>query len=133
MTAPKSRSGRWAAANPKRAAAHTKAYRERHPDRHLDQKLRSKYGISLAEYQALHEAQEGRCAICRRPETRTVRGRVQRLSVDHCHQTGRIRGLLCHTCNLTIGKFQDSVELLLAAAHYLGWQESTSEGDHASC
>lgn len=61
-------------------------------------------------------AQQGeRCAIC--DEIRAED--KKRLAIDHCHETGYIRGLLCHRCNLGLGSFRDSVELLLSAAAYL--------------
>jgi hypothetical protein len=76
------------------------------------------YGITLDEYQKMHEAQNGLCAICHRPETRTIRGEVRPLCVDHEHETGRVRGLLCSNCNVAIG-FLDSEASLNSAIHYL--------------
>src|SRR4051812_25225724 len=57
------------------------------------------YGISLEEYQELYTKQRGVCASCGNPETRTFQGRTKNLSVDHCHKSGVVRGLLCHDCN----------------------------------
>jgi hypothetical protein len=54
------------------------------------------------------------CAICRQPSV------GQRLSIDHCHETGIVRGLLCSPCNLGLGSFRDSVERLESAIRYLG-------------
>ena len=71
------------------------------------------YGLTEAEYDALFAAQDGACAICK--GTRT-----QKLSVDHCHRTGAIRGLLCRLCNgrlLTAAR--DSPVILRTAADYL--------------
>ncbi len=64
-------------------------------------------------------AQKGLCAICGKPETLVVRGKVRRLAVDHDHLTGRVRRLLCLGCNTGIGKFQHDPALLRAAADYL--------------
>lgn len=64
--------------------------------------LRSKYGITEQEYQAMHFEQNGLCAICRQPEKAINR----RLGVDHCHKTGRIRALLCGRCNGALGWFE---------------------------
>lgn len=76
-----------------------------------DQKLTKKYGLSREGYRALFAQQEGRCAICGdRPEV---------LNVDHCHSTGRVRGLLCTPCNLGIGYFRDSPSALGRAVDYL--------------
>jgi hypothetical protein len=64
--------------------------------------------------------QGGVCAICSRPETRPDRsGNPQRLSVDHCHETGQVRGLLCHSCNITLGVARDDPEHLRAMADYV--------------
>lgn len=75
--------------------------------------LRRRYGIGLAEYAALFEAQSGACALCGDSQI----GR--RLAVDHCHETKKIRALLCVKCNLGLGQFKDSPELLEKAAQYL--------------
>lgn len=83
--------------------------------------LRTIYGISQAEYDEMAAAQDHRCAVCRKPETaksnRTES--VRKLSVDHCHRTGRVRALLCSECNTGLGKFRDDPELLRQAAVYL--------------
>lgn len=77
--------------------------------------LRRKYGIDPAEYEAMHSAQDGRCAICRVSDEEEI----DRLYVDHCHTTGRVRALLCQACNVSLGKMRESPELLRAAAAYL--------------
>lgn len=77
------------------------------------------YGITAAEYVALDAAQDGLCAICAQPETMTYRGTVKQLSVDHDHETGKVRGLLCAACNFALGKFRDDPALLRSAADYL--------------
>ena len=82
--------------------------------------LKADYGISPEQYDAMLSAQEGVCAICAGPETRTNReGAPRYLSVDHDHSTGRVRGLLCSTCNRGIGQFGDDVERLRSAVAYL--------------
>jgi len=70
----------------------------------------SVYGISLEEYHGMEEMQKGRCRICQRS---------LRLVVDHNHQTGKVRSLLCLHCNAGLGDFQDNPALLHAAADYL--------------
>ena len=77
------------------------------------------YGITDAEYDALLESQDGLCAICRQPETTIRNGRVQPLSVDHDHETGAIRGLLCARCNHMLGAAKDKASTLWAAVQYL--------------
>jgi hypothetical protein len=73
----------------------------------------------LEQYEELLRQQNGVCAICGRPEIRTYNGKVKNLSVDHDHETGEVRGLLCYKCNLGIGQFEDSIELLDKAKKYL--------------
>lgn len=68
------------------------------------------YGITVEQYNSLYNTQNGRCAIC---------ARQRRLVVDHCHQTGTIRGLLCHSCNTGIGHLGDTSVALMRAVCYL--------------
>lgn len=71
-------------------------------------------GISADEFDALLAAQGGGCAICG-----AVPERVAGLHLDHCHETGAIRGICCSRCNHGLGLFRDDPELLEAAARYL--------------
>ncbi|HET9609909.1 MAG TPA: endonuclease VII domain-containing protein, partial [Acidimicrobiales bacterium] len=76
-----------------------------------DQYYRRTFGISADDVDALLEAQGGGCAICgERP------ARVASLHLDHCHETGAVRGILCLSCNQGLGKFRDDPGLLDAAA-----------------
>lgn len=77
--------------------------------------IRRMYGISLAEYEQMLEKQGGGCAIC--GATTDVGGR--KLSIDHCHQTSLVRGILCAHCNQGLGHFKDSPHLLEKASKYL--------------
>jgi hypothetical protein len=88
--------------------------------------LKHYYGITLVEYENLLVAQNGVCAICRQAETSTdpKLNRPRRLAVDHCHTTGKIRGLLCLACNTAIGKLKDDPQLIERAAAYV-----RNEGD----
>lgn len=79
----------------------------------------SKYGLSVEGYNELLESQNGVCAICQQPETFSIRGTVCELAVDHDHQTGKVRGLLCQHCNTAIGKFKEDPTLIRAAIDYL--------------
>lgn len=82
--------------------------------------LKRKYGMTVAEYEAVLVAQGGVCAICRQPEmTRQGSGAVFSLAVDHDHATGHVRGLLCVPCNRGLGFLRDSRQLLQAADRYL--------------
>ena len=84
-----------------------------------DKHLVSQHGMTEVDYQRRFDAQGGVCAICHRPETIILRGRVKALAVDHDHSTGGIRGLLCFTCNAAVGMFRDSPVILECAAKYL--------------
>lgn len=70
--------------------------------------------MTAEEYDSLFEQQNGVCAICFQPETH-----FKFLAVDHNHITGEIRGLLCHSCNLSLGGFGDDPVTVLRAYHYL--------------
>jgi hypothetical protein len=78
-------------------------------------KLKQLYKISIQDYQMLFDAQNGLCKICGNPQMSQKR----RLDVDHCHTTGRIRGLLCIRCNRGIGLLRDNTEVLASAIRYL--------------
>ena len=66
------------------------------------------------------EAQGGVCACCSKPETAAAStGGIRNLAVDHCHESGRVRGLLCNTCNVMIGMAYDDPSVLLRGAEYL--------------
>jgi Recombination endonuclease VII len=103
---------RWHAHNP----TYSSEYSKKHADRIRDQRFRQKYGITLAVYRAILAGQDGACAICRKPESE-VEDRL--LAVDHCHEGGEVRGLLCGRCNMAIGRFEHDVNLLRAAISYL--------------
>ena len=77
--------------------------------------LRKKYGIGVAEYNAMLLKQSGRCAIC----LTDAPGGRGRFHVDHCHDTKRVRGLLCNQCNRMVGQGKDIAIVFLAAARYL--------------
>lgn len=82
-------------------------------------RLKKFYGISVEDYDAMLEKQDGGCAICGRTESDET-GR--RLHVDHDHGTGELRGLLCNACNRGIGYFGDDIDRMEAAILYLGRQ-----------
>jgi hypothetical protein len=78
-----------------------------------------KYKINTADYKRLYTKQHGFCAICHQPETKMLKGTPVQLAIDHDHETGKVRGLLCSRCNLTLGQVGDSIELLESAIYYL--------------
>lgn len=81
--------------------------------------LKRHYGMSRAEYDALYALQNGLCAICGEPETVARLGKQMCLAVDHCHQNGHVRELLCRKCNTGLGSFKDDPALLRTAIAYL--------------
>lgn len=94
----------------------TAEWRKSHPTRISAWWLKTKYGITVEQYEALLEKQGHKCAICGKPHSVVP---YKRLNVDHDHKTGKVRGMLCHDCNLAIGFFLDDVSLLEAAIRYL--------------
>lgn len=79
------------------------------------------YGLSIIDYEAMIEAQGGRCAICGTddPGGGVRNGRKKGWCVDHCHTTGTVRQLLCNACNPGLGFFKHDIALLQKAIHYL--------------
>lgn len=100
-------------------AAYERERRERFPAVYRDGELRRTFDITFAQYQEMLLAQNGVCAICKKPETIVRRGKVGSLAVDHCHTTGVIRDLLCERCNKGIGFFLEDPEVMEAAALYV--------------
>lgn len=96
--------------------ASVKEGRIKYPKTRLAQVLR-KYGLTIKQYERMLKKQKGRCAVCKRKDSGDRRG--HRMHVDHCHDTGVVRGLLCSNCNMGIGKFGDDPERLEIAAAYL--------------
>jgi len=80
---------------------------------HMSRRVKLRYGITAEVYDDLLEYQNGVCAICGQPDNRKM------LGVDHNHATGKIRGLLCHSCNVLIGHARESSAILEKAIAYL--------------
>lgn len=91
----------------------SRIYRTNNPDAGRDARFKYKYGISLEEYNDLLSKQDNKCAICK------VDSEDRHLDVDHSHDTGKIRGLLCRMCNVALGHMKDSVEIIQNAIVYL--------------
>jgi len=81
-----------------------------------NEQLKHLYGITLDDFNSLSASQGHCCKVCTRPASLNRHGS---LYVDHCHSTGRIRGLLCTNCNTAIGLLRDCPERLNAAINYL--------------
>lgn len=83
------------------------------------QKFIREYGITEEIYKEMLESQEHKCAACGQPETMVLAGKVKALAVDHDHENGQVRGLLCGTCNVALGMVKDSPARLRQLANYL--------------
>jgi len=90
-------------------------YNRRYKAKDKDRRLRQIYGVSLQQYERMHAEQDGRCAVC----LRDVILHDKMTHLDHCHVTGKVRGILCHFCNTALGKFGDNTEILKRAIDYL--------------
>jgi recombination endonuclease VII len=94
------------------------------PIRHNKDKrkhLKEYYDLTLENYQRMLEGQQGLCACCSKSETSFDKKHqtLRRLNVDHCHKTGKIRGLLCGRCNRALGLLEDDPELVKALLRYI--------------
>ena len=101
----------WRAKKLKEDPLYFKRYKDARKQYDKDRHIQTKFGLSPEQYDELWEHQGGRCAICAKELKDPV--------IDHNHETGQVRGLLCRTCNTGIGMLQDSVRLLTDAISYL--------------
>lgn len=86
----------------------------------LPGEIKRRYGITLDQYWEMHADQNGGCAICGSETSNNSRAtKFLPLFIDHCHDTGEVRGLLCSKCNHGLGLFNDSTDLLDQAIQYL--------------
>jgi hypothetical protein len=111
--------------NPEKRKIHKKGssnWYKNNPEKGKEQRLR-RYGITLKEYNELRKKQSYSCAVCEKNEKIVAQGRAlttdYALHVDHCHETKKIRGLLCTNCNTLLGKSYDDVKILKKAIEYL--------------
>ena len=84
-------------------------------DLQRERRLKYYYGITIADYDNMMETQKGVCKLCQGLDGT----RWERLAVDHCHKTGKVRGLLCDKCNRGLGQLNDDPNLVLKAYNYL--------------
>jgi hypothetical protein len=111
------------------ATAREKAWREANRDRALASRvsghMRRMYGLTMKQVEAMKEAQGQRCLCCK-----TKFGVLKNIKarVDHCHTTGRVRGILCNSCNTTLGHAKDNLKLLRALIRYLERTSSCPQG-----
>ena len=104
-----------------RRRAYYEANKEELRARRQFEYLQRCYGLTRADYEALLAAQGGVCPLCGKRSEKT-------LCVDHCHETGTIRGLLCRQCNFALGCFTDSQAAMMAAVAYLGGSKDDRAG-----
>lgn len=112
----KERSRKWREANRERRKVYEKEYYERNKNKarqyDWEYQLRTRYNMTKEEYETILLSQNNCCAICKGKCTR-------KFAVDHDHDTGKIRGLLCNKCNRGLGLFLDNPSFLEEAASYL--------------
>jgi hypothetical protein len=109
---------KWYKKNPEKAASNSREWHKKNPEkiatRLRKSRLKSKFGIGVEYYEALLRSQKEGCAICGKQGSNK-----RALAVDHCHVTGKIRGLLCGRCNMGIGLLGDTAQQLKAAYEYV--------------
>ncbi len=96
-------------------AERSREWRKKNKEYYQDWQLLRTYGLPLGDYKKLLAAQDGKCAICKSSDP----GGKGKFHVDHCHETSRIRGLLCRGCNVGIGSLKHDSSILQAAIEYL--------------
>ncbi len=99
----------------KHKCAYVKNWQAQNKDRRRLHKLKMRHGLDLEGYNVLFNDQNGKCAICGKHQSELKKA----LFVDHCHKTGKVRGLLCFQCNVGIGNLGDDIENLRCAILYL--------------
>lgn len=107
--------------NPEKYLQWSKDYRERTGQLRNTMEVCRRLHTTPELYYEMQKKQDNKCAICNLEETRQSRtkGKICQLAIDHCHETGKIRALLCHSCNVAIGSFKDDIQLLKNAISYL--------------
>lgn len=105
---------------------YVREWHQANPEYSKDRHFKARYGITFADYQQMHADRDGKCDICGNREThfgrKNKRGEVY-LCVDHDHETGAVRGLLCGACNVGLGALGDNALTLLRAVGYLRQHE----------
>lgn len=115
----------WRAKHPEYHRAASKKWAKANPEKKRDVHLKTTYGLPYGSYDRMLAEQEGGCAICR---TTVPVGKYGRFHVDHNHETGIVRGLLCTNCNTGLGQFKHREALLQSAIKYLQLAEGRIEG-----
>lgn len=95
--------------------AKVRVWRQKNPDYVKNGALLKDFGITLNQYNVLRVKQDHKCAVCAKHESQFKR----KLAVDHCHKTGKIRGLLCSNCNTALGLLKENIASILNLKNYL--------------
>lgn len=111
----KIRANEWYYKNHARQLEYNKNRRLNNPRKLKSDKLKSSFGITIEQYEAISDRQNHCCAICGTPQAEQRR----KMAVDHDHITGKVRALLCGNCNVGLGNFKDSEQILTKAIKYL--------------
>jgi hypothetical protein len=116
----KAQQAKWYEANKEYAKTKSKAHYNQSKDTSASNRLRAKFGITLADYEKMFREQRGRCAICcKRQVIYDQHGNLRRMAVDHDHKTGRVRQLLCAPCNTGIGLVKENAATLNNMIEYI--------------
>lgn len=105
-----------------RCTTHHRAFKKAQKKNNHERRVAKVYGLEPGDYDRMYAEQGGVCAICQR-----ARGVVKRLAVDHDHDTGLVRGLLCGPCNQLVGYFRNSPDTFRRAADYLDRANAKNE------
>jgi hypothetical protein len=105
----------WRSKNKEKILGYAKKYREKNKAKYHNYHLVKKYGLTSADRDALLQSQNNGCAVCGSISPRNKYG----WQVDHCHRTGKVRGVLCHGCNLALGGARESKTILEQLIKYL--------------
>ena len=101
-------------------AVYQREWRKRNPRSSKNLDLKKHYGITIEDYERMLKEQGGVCKICKEVcKATTKAGLPQNMPVDHCHETGKVRAILCSQCNKGLGSFRDDPNLMMAAAAYI--------------
>lgn len=115
----------WRFANQEHIKEYNSRWNSSNLDYHVDRHLKYTYNISIVEYTKMLEKQEFKCAICGIHESEAIRSK---LFVDHCHETGKIRALLCLNCNTALGHIKEDTNILHSMLNYLKEHKNDNEG-----
>lgn len=107
----------WKKDNPEKVKLLQERYNKRNPFANRAAIIKNKFNMSSEDYENMLLDQKGSCKICKRQSNNKSQ---KHFHIDHCHETGKIRGLLCNKCNMGLGMFNDNIELLKIAIDYLG-------------